>query len=155
MKLSFGLLALLISATSAAAFPVTVKSCNRDVTLDAAPTNAISNDVNLAEMILVLGLRDHMVGYTGITGWKTLDPEMREGLTELPELSAKYPSREVLVAAEADFFFAGWNYGMKVGGAVTPARLEPVGIKTYEQTEGCIHIGPKAKSSMDDMYKTC
>lgn len=150
MKLAF--IALLLSATSAAAFPVTVKSCNRDVTFDAAPIAAISNDVNLTEMMLMLGLRDHMVGYTGISGWKTLDPEMRAGVAELPELSAKYPTKEVLAGADADFFFAGWNYGMKVGGEVTPETLEPLGIKTYELTESCIFVGAKAKSSMDDMY---
>lgn len=146
------LLALLLSATTAYAYPVTVKSCDREVTFDAAPTRAISNDVNLTEMMLVLGLRDTMVGYTGISGWKTLDEEMRAGVAELPELSAKYPTKEVLAGAEPDFFFAGWNYGMKVGGEVTPETLEPLGIKTYELTESCIHIGPKAKSSMDDMY---
>ena len=150
MKLAFA--ALLLSATTAAAFPVTVKSCNRDVTFDAAPKAAISNDVNLTEMMLVLGLRDRMVGYTGISGWKTLDPEMREGVAELPELSEKYPTKEVLVGADSDFFFAGWNYGMTVGGEVTPESLEPLGIKTYELTESCIFVGSKAKSSMDDMY---
>ncbi len=150
MKLA--LIALLLSATSAGAFPVTVKSCNRDVTFEAAPTAAISNDVNLTEMMLVLGLRDRMVGYTGISGWKTLDPEMRAGVAELPELSAKYPTKEVLAGADADFFFAGWNYGMTVGGEVTPESLQPLGIKTYELTESCIFVGAKAKSSMDDMY---
>jgi len=145
-------LALLLSATSAAAFPVTVQSCDREVTFDAAPTKAISNDVNLTEMMLVLGLRDQMVGYTGISGWKTLDAKMREGVAELPELSAKYPTKEVLVGAEPDFFFAGWNYGMKVGGEVTPETLEPFGIKTYELTESCIHIGAKDKVAMQDMY---
>lgn len=150
MKYAFA--ALLLSASPALAYPVTVKSCDREVTFDAAPTRAISNDVNLTEMMLVLGLRDHMVGYTGISGWKTLDEEMRAGVAELPELSAKYPTKEVLAGAEPDFFFAGWNYGMKVGGEVTPETLEPLGIKTYELTESCIHIGPKAKSSMDDMY---
>ena len=150
MKLA--LIALLLSATSAAAFPVTVKSCNREVTFDAAPARAISNDVNLTEMMLVLGLADRMVGYTGISGWKTLDEEMRAGVAELPELSAKYPTKEVLVGAEPDFFFAGWNYGMKVGGEVTPETLEPFGIKTYELTESCIHIGAKEKVAMQDMY---
>jgi iron complex transport system substrate-binding protein len=146
------LAALLLSATTAMAYPVTVKSCDRDVTFDAAPVRAISNDVNLTEMMLVLGLRDRMVGYTGISGWKTLDAEMREGVAELPELSSKYPTKEVLAGAEADFFFAGWNYGMKVGGEVTPETLEPLDIKVYELSESCIHIGPKARSSMDDMY---
>jgi iron complex transport system substrate-binding protein len=146
------LVAFFLSATAALAYPVIVKSCDREVTFEAAPARAISNDVNLTEMMLVLGLRDRMVGYTGISGWKTLDEEMRAGIAELPELSVKYPTKEVLAGAEADFFFAGWNYGMKVGGEVTPETLEPFGIKTYELTESCIHVGPKAKSRMDDMY---
>jgi iron complex transport system substrate-binding protein len=146
------LAALMLSATAALAYPVTVKSCDREVTFDAAPSRAISNDVNLTEMMLVLGLRDRMVGYTGISGWKTLDEEARADVAELPELSAKYPTKEILAAAEADFFFAGWNYGMKVGGEVTPETLDPLGIRTYELTESCAHIGAKAKSSMDDMY---
>ncbi len=144
--------ALLMSAAPALAFPVTVQSCGRQVTFTEAPTRAIANDVNLIEMMLALGLRDRMVGYTGVSGWKTLDEGLRAGIAELPELSAKYPTREVLLGAEPDFFFAGWNYGMKVGGEVTPETLEPLGIKTYELTESCIFVGPKAKSSMDDMY---
>lgn len=130
----------------------TVQSCDRTVTFDAPPRAAISNDVNLTEMMLVLGLADRMVGYTGISGWKTLDAEMTAGIEALPELSAKYPSKEVLIGADADFFFAGWNYGMKVGGEVTPETLEPFGIKVYELTESCIHIGEKAAVSMEDMY---
>lgn len=139
-------------AASMALADTTVQSCNRDVTFDKVPTAAISNDVNLTEMMLVLGLADKMVGYTGISGWKTLDEEMRAGVEQLPELSAKYPSKEVLIGADADFFFAGWNYGMKVGGEVTPETLSPFDIKVYELTESCIHIGEKDKVSMDDMY---
>uniref|UniRef100_UPI0035B27851 ABC transporter substrate-binding protein n=1 Tax=Tabrizicola sp. TaxID=2005166 RepID=UPI0035B27851 len=146
------LLALVLTATPALAFPVTVQSCNREVTFDAPPAKAIANDVNLVEMMLALGLRDRMVGYTGVSGWKTLDEELRAGIAELPELSAQYPTREVLLGAEPDFFFAGWNYGMKVGGEVTPETLEPLGIKTYELTESCIFVGPKARSTMQDMY---
>ena len=130
----------------------TVKSCNRTVTFENPPERAISNDVNLTEMMLVLGLADRMVGYTGISGWKTLDAEMRSGVKELPELSAKYPTKEVLVGADADFFFAGWNYGMKVGGEVTPETLAPFGIKVYELTESCSHIMDKDKAGLKDMY---
>ncbi|MEO0990957.1 MAG: ABC transporter substrate-binding protein, partial [Pseudomonadota bacterium] len=63
-----------------------------------------------------------------------------------------YPSKEVLVGADADFYFAGWNYGMKVGGEVTPETLEPFGIKVYELTESCTHIMSKNKASIEDMY---
>jgi iron complex transport system substrate-binding protein len=103
-------------------------------------------------MMLVLGLADRMVGYTGISGWNKLDEGMTAGVAALPELSSQYPSREVLIGADADFFFAGWNYGMKVGGEVTPETLEPFGIQVYELTESCIHIGEKDAASMGDMY---
>lgn len=145
-------LSLSLLATTAFADPVTVQSCNRTVTFDQIPQAAVSNDVNLTEMMLVLGLADHMVGYTGITGWKTLDEEMRAGIKQLPELATRYPTKEVLIGADADFYFAGWNYGMKVGGEVTPQTLEPFGIQVYELTESCIHLGAKPKVSMDDMY---
>ncbi|NTF42344.1 ABC transporter substrate-binding protein [Rhizobium rhizogenes] len=136
----------------AMAEPVTVRSCNRDVTFDKAPERAVSNDVNLTEMMLALKLQDRMVGYTGISGWKTLDEKLREGVKELPELSPKYPSKEVLLGANADFYFAGWNYGMKVGGEVTPETLAPFGIKVYELTESCIFVMQKNKPTMDDMF---
>lgn len=148
----FAIAIALAVMTSAALAQTTVRSCDREVTFNAPPKAAISNDVNLTEMMLVLGLADRMVGYTGISGWKTLDKEMRAGIEELPELSSKYPSKEVLIGADADFFFAGWNYGMKVGGEVTPETLEPFGIKVYELTESCIQIGEKMAASMDDMY---
>jgi iron complex transport system substrate-binding protein len=143
---------LLICSTGIAAAGNTVKSCERSVTFDKVPERAVSNDVNLTEMMLVLGLADHMVGYTGISGWKTLDEEMRAGVEQLPELSAKYPSKETLVGEDADFFFAGWNYGMKVGGEVTPETLAPFGIKVYELTESCAHVMQKGKASIADMY---
>lgn len=144
--------ALLSLAGPALAHPVTVQSCNRSVTFDAPPERAASNDVNLTEMMLVLGLTDRMVGYTGISGWNKLDETMRAGVAELPELSERYPSREVLVGADLDFWFAGWNYGMKVGGEVTPETLAPFGIAVYELTESCIHIMGRDRVAVDDMF---
>ena len=152
LLLSATLFASVFAASSAFAYPVTVKSCDREVTFEQAPARAISNDVNLTEMMLALKLQDHMVGYTGISGWKTLDESLREGVQELPELSPKYPTKEVLLNADADFYFAGWNYGMKVGGEVTPETLEPFKNKVYDLTESCIHNKPKNKPTMDDMF---
>ncbi|MFO8125507.1 ABC transporter substrate-binding protein [Yoonia sp.] len=139
-------------AASTAFAQTTIQSCEREVTFDAPPQAAVSNDINLTEMMLVLGLTDHMVGYTGISGWNKLDAQMRAGVDELPELSEQYPSREVLIGAGTDFFFAGWNYGMRVGGEVTPETLAPFGIQVYELTESCIQIGEKDAASMEDMY---
>ncbi|MEM9013104.1 MAG: ABC transporter substrate-binding protein [Pseudomonadota bacterium] len=144
--------ALLMLTGPAFAHPVTVQSCDREVTFDAPPQAAVSNDVNLTEMMLALELTEHMVGYTGISGWNKLDAEMREGVAALPELSERYPSKEVLLGAGTDFYFAGWNYGMKVGGEVTPATLEPFGIAVYELSESCTHIMDKGAASMEDLY---
>ena len=143
---------LLTSGAMASGFPVTVESCNRAVTFEAAPSRAVSNDVNLTEMMLALGLTGNMVGYTGISDWKTLDETLREGVADLPELSPNYPTKEVLLGADADFYFAGWNYGMRVGGEVTPDTLAEFGIAVYELTESCIHIMDKPKASIEDMY---
>ncbi|WEJ32278.1 ABC transporter substrate-binding protein [Devosia sp. SD17-2] len=155
MKFASALMAPLLLAAGAAtalAYPVTVNSCDREVTFDAPPSRAISNDVNLTEMMLALGLTERMVGYTGVSEWKTLDETLRVGVAELPELSPDYPTREVLLGADADFFFAGWNYGMRVGGEVTPETLAPFDIAVYELTESCIHVMDRPKSSIDDMY---
>ncbi|WP_417599553.1 ABC transporter substrate-binding protein [Pararhodobacter oceanensis] len=151
MKTAILTLAALLTASPAFA-QTTVQSCNRQVTFDTPPQAAIANDINLVEMMLVLGLSDHMVGYTGVSGWVKLDAEIAAGVEELPELASHYPSREVLIGADADFYFAGWNYGMRVGGEVTPETLAPFGIQVYELTESCIHIGDKDPASIADLY---
>lgn len=145
-------LAFGVTAASAADFPVTVESCGQPLTFDAAPARAVSNDVNLTEMMLALGLADRMAGYTGVSGWYKLDEELREAARALPELTPDYPTKEVLLGADADLYFAGWNYGMRVGGEVTPATLAPFGIPVYALTESCIQIMKKPKASMDDLY---
>jgi len=150
------LAAVLCAAAShayAAHYPVTVRSCNRDVTFARAPARAVSNDSNLTEMMLALGLRSRMAGFTGIGGWKTDDPLLRVRLAGVPELARRYPSIETLVGANADFYFAGWNYGMRVGGPVTPASLARFGIASYELTESCAHVMPMPAASLDDVYR--
>jgi iron complex transport system substrate-binding protein len=53
MMLRLSAFALILCTGGAFAQPVTVQSCNREVTFDAPPARAISNDVNLTEMMLV------------------------------------------------------------------------------------------------------
>lgn len=146
------LLALLALLMTTPAWAVTVTSCDRQVTIDTPPQRAVSHDVNMTAMLLALGLKERMVGYSGISAWKTLDPAMQVQLADLPELAARYPSIENLLNAEADLFFAGWNYGMRLGGEVTPTRLAAFGIPVYELSESCAHIQPKRAASLDDLY---
>ena len=133
-------------------YPLTVQSCNREVTFKQAPKHAVSHDINMTQMMLALGLKPSMAGYSGVTGWKSVTPQMQTILDGLPELAAKYPSVETLLNANVDFFFAGWDYGMRVGGDLTPQTLQPLGINVYELTESCAFVMKRPPASLEDTY---
>ena len=130
-----------------------VQSCDRTINLKTVPSRAVSNDINLTEMMFALNLQSRMAGYSGISGWQKLTPEFKKQAGALPQLSAKAPSMEVLLSANADFLFAGWNYGMRVGGPLTPSTLKAFDIDVYELSESCIHIMHKQPSGFDDVYR--
>lgn len=150
------LLSLLLCSAHALAeatrYPLTIQSCNRQVVFNQAPRHAVSHDINMTQMMLALGLKPRMVGYSGISGWKSVTPEMAKILDGLPELAAKYPSVETLLNANVDFFFAGWDYGMRVGGDLTPQTLQPLGINVYELTESCAFVMKRSAASLEDTY---
>ena len=133
-------------------YPLTIQSCNREVTFKQAPKHAVSHDINMTQMMLALGLKPSMAGYSGVTGWKSVTPQMQTILDGLPELAAKYPSVETLLNANVDFFFAGWDYGMRVGGDLTPQTLQPLGIDVYELTESCAFVMKRPPASLEDTY---
>lgn len=151
--LLISLLAFLALPAAAGDYPLTVRSCEREVRFERAPQRAVSHDINMTGMLIALGLREHMAGYTGISGWKTLDPSLEKALGQLPELASRYPSVETLLAADADLYFAGWNYGMQVGGPVTPETLAPFAINVYELSESCAWVNPQQRASLDDLYR--
>jgi iron complex transport system substrate-binding protein len=149
-------LAMLLGSVQALAettrYPLTIKSCNREVTFQQAPQHALSHDINMTQMMLALGLKPRMAGYSGISGWKAVTPEMQNILEGLPELAAKYPSVETLLNANVDFLFAGWDYGMRVGGDLTPQTLQPLGINVYELSESCAFVMKRPPASLEDTY---
>ena len=140
-------------ATTAFAFPVTVDNCGQPLVFDAPPNRAVIHDLNMTEMAFALGLQPSIVGLTGITGWYKVGPEFTQEQGSIPELAPKYPTIENLVAVQPDLFFAGWYYGMKPGGDVTPDTLAPYGIKTLLLTESCIHTDrDRPAASMDLLF---
>ena len=141
-------------AWSAVAFPVTVDNCGTPLTFDKAPERVVVHDINMSEMALALELQGNMVGVTGISGWYKTTASFKERLGDIPELAPKYPSLENLAAANPDLFIAGWYYGMKPGGDVTPNTLRPLGIKTLILSESCIHTDKqRPEASMDLLFK--
>ncbi len=140
-------------ASGAAAHEVTVDNCGEPLVFDTAPERLVVHDMNMTDMAFALGLQDKIVGLTGITGWYKTSPDFDALRGDIPELAPKYPTVENLVAVEPDLFFAGWYYGMKPGGDVTPDTLEPFGIKTMILTESCVHLDKdRPEASMDLLF---
>lgn len=137
----------------ASEYPLTIRSCDRDVTFVKAPQRVVVHDVNMSAMLLHLGLRERIVGYTGFTKSKHRDPWVDTALQGVPQLASRYPSIETLLSADTELFFAGWNYGMHVGGPVTPSTLAPFGIAVYELSESCSWIMQQKRASLDDLFR--
>lgn len=144
--------ALLVASTPAFA-EITVDNCGEPLVFDKTPERLVVHDMNMTEMAFALDLQDKIVGLTGITGWYKTSPTFDEERGDIPELAPKYPTVENLVGASPDLFFAGWYYGMKPGGEVTPDTLEPFGIKTMVLTESCVHLNKdRPMASMDLLF---
>jgi iron complex transport system substrate-binding protein len=154
LKSSLVMTCLAIMVNISLADTVMVNSCDRQVEFETTPSRVIVHDLNMNEMIMALDLEDRLVGVTGVTGWyKKEGPALMKKLGGVPELAPKYPTLENLLAAEPDLFIAGWYYGMKPGGEVTPDILVKHGVKTLELTESCIHLKKsKTKASMDLLF---
>ena len=129
-----------------------VISCGRELHIEQPPKRAVSHDVNLTKMMFALNLQDRMVGYTGVSATYKRTADFMAEANGLPQLTERSPTIESLLAVNTDFFFAGWNYGMRVGGPLTPNILKAFGVPVYELTESCIHIMKKNPASFDDVF---
>ncbi|MCY4148934.1 MAG: ABC transporter substrate-binding protein [Gammaproteobacteria bacterium] len=133
---------------------IAVDNCGKPLVFETVPERIVVHDMNMADMAFALELQDRMVGLTGITGWYKTSPEFDKLRGDIPELAPKYPTIENLISVEPDLFFAGWYYGMRPGGEVTPDTLAPFGIKTMILTESCVHQDKnRPVASMDLLFE--
>jgi iron complex transport system substrate-binding protein len=145
-------------SSSGGSYPVTVSSCGQSETYNAAPTRAVSNDINTTEDMLALGLESHMVGTFGVTGdgpvGQPVPPQYEAGFRKVRDVSSNYFTLEQLVGLHPDFLFAGWNYGLELGTNLTPQYLAKFGIKTLVLTESCAWVQHATDSvSINDTYQ--
>ena len=139
------------AASQAQAFPSEVKSCFDRVRFDGPPERPVVNDFNMVQTVIDMGLIDRFVGVAGIGGGEKeiVWPSGKAGA--LTQFAPRYPSMEAILGQNADFYFAGWQYGFG-DTDVTPPKLAEFGIKSYVLYESCIRIGPRPPISMDTMY---
>ncbi|MEE1931416.1 ABC transporter substrate-binding protein [Streptomyces sp. TRM 70351] len=144
------------AAPSGGHYPVTVTNCGEERTFDAAPERVVTNDVGITEIMFALGLTDHMAGYVmRERHGETQDVPWKDGYGQTEWLGRERITKEIVVDAEADLVFAGWNYGFNEADGLTPATLEKLGIDSYLLSESCRNGRGKARgvmSPLDALY---
>ncbi len=127
------------ASSTPAGFPVTVDNCGTSVTVDAPPQRVVTIKSSTTEMLLALGVGDRIVG-TGFPDGPVPD-EWADQAADLPVLSDKVPSAEVVLEAEPDLVYAGWESNLAADGAGDRATLAGLGVATYVSPAACKEPG--------------
>ncbi|MEW2394080.1 ABC transporter substrate-binding protein [Streptomyces venezuelae] len=135
------------TAAKAAGFPYTVTNCGVKTTYDAPPKRAVTMNQHTTEVMLELGLKDHLAG-TAYLDDKVL-PKYEKAYDSVPVVAKEYPSYEKLLAANPDFVYGGYASAFLAGDGRSRSALAKSGIKSRLNVEGCA----KKPVSMDDVYR--
>lgn len=105
------------------------------------PSKPVAYDVSAIEKMFALGLQPSM---RGIALPKTVARAAQTSPYKADYAKAEVISQDVLsqeqvVAAKADWVFAGWHAGFSEERGITPASLNKLGIDSYIQEETCFN----------------
>lgn len=109
--------------------PVHVQNGEHTLTFTQVPERAVTLNQHVTEIMLALGLADRMAGMAYLDD--RILPQFQQAYEKIPVLSDQYPSKEVLLAAEPDFVYAGWKSAFTEKGVGTVQELASVGIQAY------------------------
>ncbi|MCB2177657.1 MAG: putative F420-0 ABC transporter substrate-binding protein [Actinomycetales bacterium] len=123
------------SPAAPATYPVTVDNCGFPVTVDAPPQRIVAIKSSAIEMLLALGVGNRIVG-TGFPDGP-LPADLAATAPELPQLSDRVPSAEVVLQTEPDLVYAGWESNLTAEGAGDRATLADLGVATYVSPAAC------------------
>lgn len=117
------------------AYPVTVDDCGFQVTVDAPPQRIVAIKSSAIEMLLALGVGDRIFG-TGFPDGP-LPADLAATAPDLPQLSDRVPSAEVVLQTEPDLVYAGWESNLTAEGAGDRGTLADLGVATYVSPAAC------------------
>lgn len=117
-------------------FPVTIENCGVSITYEKAPEKAITMNQGATEVMLALGLEDHMVGTAYLDDPKIGD-KFKAAYDKVPVLAEKYPTLEQFLAAEPDFAYASYPSAFEAKNTKDREELKADGINTYVSDFGC------------------
>lgn len=131
----------------AAAQVVTVVNGNRTLEFDFVPQRVVCLNMQMTEMMLKLGLGEKVI-YTCYTNAAPI-PDIKVEFEQIPLLSEKYPTTEVLVGAEPDLVL-GQRFGFTDEKAGSVETLASHGIMAYV-SEGTLATEEKVENIYADL----
>jgi iron complex transport system substrate-binding protein len=131
-------------ATTAAAgprttYPLTLDNCGTKVAFQAAPDRVVTIKSSTTEMMLALGLADHVVGSAFLDG--PLPDSLAaaaSGNTAITKpMAEQVPGSEAVLALQPDLVYAGWESNVSAQGAGARPTLAKLGVNTYVSPSAC------------------
>lgn len=119
-------------------FAEAIDNCGVEVPIAAPPERVVAIKSTSTEMLLALGLGDRIVGTAFQDG--PVPAKWADEAAELPVLAEKVPSQEVVLNANPDFVYAGWESNFSADGAGTRSDLAALGIRTYVSPAACKEV---------------
>lgn len=138
------------ASPTAAAFPVSIENCGVTVTVDKAPTRAVTMNQGATETLLALGLQDSMVGTAYLDD--AVSPQWQAAYEKVPVLAKEYPNQEKLLSANPDFVAASYSSAFDAKAAGSRADLAKLGIATYLSPFACEDKSQRAETSWDSIF---
>jgi iron complex transport system substrate-binding protein len=124
-------------ALAATQYPLTIENCGASVTFQKAPERAVGLGQNSAEILLLLGLEDRMVG-TAFWPSKVL-PQLEAANAKVKLLTVEFPTFESILAQNPDFVAAALP--SLIGPTSKVAKREDfdkVGVPSYISPSTCL-----------------
>ena len=114
---------------------VTINNCGVETVYEAVPQRVVATDTSALEVLMALGLQDHVIGYFGGTPDR-LQPQhqARAALVERLGGSFPYPSLEAVLAPGPDLVF---SYGFNESAGLTGQNLRDSEAHSFSFTEAC------------------
>lgn len=123
------------SGKESAAEAVTLTDCGQQVTVKSPPKRAVSLNQGTTEIMLSLGLADHMVGTA--TWTDPVEKSLEKANAKVPRLADNAPSFEKVLSVEPDFVASSFASTLGKGGVATRAQFEKLGVSTYLSPSDC------------------
>lgn len=153
-----GALTLAVPGTVQAAdahtqYPLTLENCGQKITYTHAPERAVALGQNSAEILLLLGLQDRMVG-TAFWPSKVL-PQLADANAKVKLLTVEMPRLESILAEDPDFVAAALPSLIGPNSKVAKREdFEKMGVPTYLSPGTCLASGTAkdAYGSRDQLW---